>query len=384
LTPKGYTLSGVQPKYDIQGPMAYLAFEQNEYMSNTEHFDADLRGRLSSRPNKDEVRSQKSEVDKLNAAKGPIKFSDYSNLFFRIVQKLSKINFNSGSVPREGQDRFYATLKKQLKSYVKTKEDLKKILQAVDSFVLTPVLSDITVLVQAERESQTPYARNRFRRMRMVAQGMPIEDVNIAVPLLIDKMTNFQDERVAQFENDSFINGSKQIIQGTDDHIIHLDTHFLRLDEMLAAFQEQRLTADYCYKYITNSLKHCLEHLTLLGSDPIYYQVVKETYAPKFKQFTQARKQLEQQAIADMEAAAQAAEQQQLDPETAAEIQRKNIESADKIKRQNELQQNRTAQSYAKIEADQQIKLAQISADQEVEFAKLQSEINEFRTSIDA
>lgn len=384
IMPKGYTLLTAQPSFDIQGPMAYLAFEQGQYNQNTEHFDADISGRLSSRPNKDEVRSQQAEVNKLNMAKTPVKFSDYSMVFFNILKKLGKINFNSGTVARAGQDRFFNTLKKQLKGYATTKDDLKKILAAVDSFVLTPVITDLAVLIQAEREAQTPYARNRFRRMRMIAQGLPMEEVNIAVPLIIDKLTNFENERWAQVENDSFINGSKQIVLGTDDHIIHLDIHFARVDELLMAFQEQRLTADYCFKYLSNSLKHCIEHIQLLGSDPVHYKKVQETYGPKLQQLMKVRKQLEAQAQADMEAAAREREQFQLDPETAADINRKNIESQEKMRRQNELQQNRTMQSIQKIQSDQQVQLVQIEADQEVEFAKIQSDLNEWRNSLNA
>jgi hypothetical protein len=370
IAPTNYPLAPRQPSFDINSDMVALRFAEGEYNRDTEQFNADLKGRLSSRPSKQEVQSQAAEVQDLNNAKNIIKFRDYSLLFHEVLKKLQKITPKQSSIEFEGWDRFYKECLKSLKAYAKTKEDINKILEAIDSFSLQPIVSDETTLTIAIQMSETPFARNRFKRMLLLKKGMPIEEINFAVPLIVDKYSHFDDERFAIIENDMFWNTNEAIVQGKDDQIIHCETHLAKGERVMQGAQQGQLAPDVAFKYLSNLIAHVMQHFDLLGRDAVLAKRL-EDYVPRFKKLQEARTQMQLAAQKIMDAQAKAAQQVQIDPETQSKIASKNVETAAKIERSNKLQETRTQQSNEKIQLDHQRKVEEMRLRHERETAEL-------------
>jgi hypothetical protein len=210
--------------------------------------------------------------------------------------------------------------------------------------------------------------------MLLLKKGMPIEEINFAVPLIVDKYSHFDDERFAIIENDMFWNTNEAIVQGKDDHIIHCETHIAKGERTAQAAQQQQLTPDVAFKYLSNLLAHVMQHFDLLGRDPILSKKLEE-YVPRFKKLQEARTQMQLAAQKIMDAQAQAAQQTQIDPETQSKIANKNIETVSKIERSNQLQATRTQQSNEKIQLDHQRKVEEMRLKHEREMAELAKEL---------
>src|SRR5690606_1984510 len=73
LLPSSHGLIEKQPSFDIGSHINVLRFEENEYNRDTQHFDATIQGRLTSRPNRGEVQRVTEEVEFTDAAKNNIK-----------------------------------------------------------------------------------------------------------------------------------------------------------------------------------------------------------------------------------------------------------------------------------------------------------------------
>lgn len=368
MVPAGFLMEK-QPTFDIGSHITAVRFEENEYVRETEHYDASLSGRLSSRPNKDEVQAQAREVNQLNTSKDYVKYGDYSELFFQVLKRLGRITPVKGDVGYEGFRRFYDTIKKLLPNIVEDDSDVRDILDHIDSYKLEPILSDLTAITAAIQMAETPFARNRFKRMFLLANGMPIEEININTPLITDKMVNFNDERVASFENEDFWTSREVVIQGTDDHIIHLNSHIGRCERMVQGYMQGQLSPVDAFKYLDNAIIHTIQHVELLGRDPILNSRAQE-YSDRLNEIIQAKNQMQLAAQRMMEAQAREAEKTQLDPETQATIERKNAESLAKQQRTDFLTEVRTQQSFQRIDNEREIGLARVEAQKEVELSK--------------
>lgn len=373
VTPVGFPLAPVQPQFDIQPQLTMMRVMKGEYMESTDQFDATLTGRLSSRPNKDEVRAQQSEVQSLNESTNTIRFGDYSAMFFQMLRNLVGINVNSKSEAYDGIDRFYKQVMKLIPSIAKTKEDVKKIVEAVDSYVIDSVSSDTGAIMLAIQLSETPFARNRYKRMLMLANGFPIEEVNIAIPLASDKLSNFQDERIALFENDMFWTTNEVIVQGTDDQIIHLNTHLAKAQRTVDAYSQGRLSPDQAFKYLENNLAHSLQHLELLLKDPVLSKEA-EQYRGAISELNKAKSQMMLAAQKMMDEQMRKQQEVQLDPKTQADIARKNAESQTKQQRAGEQSNNRHEQAMYEIGLKHQREIYELQLSNQTEQTALANE----------
>lgn len=366
ITDSDYPLADKQPSFDIGADMAFLRFHEGDYLRETETYDPSLKGRLSSRPNKDEVRGQQQEVEELGDFKNYVKYLDYSRLFFSMLKKISSMDFTSDSIPYKGQKRFFDKLIELLEGFgIKKKADIKKLVGMVESYCMEQIVGDEGSIMLAIQQAETPFGRNRYKRMLLAVRGFPIEEINLDVPLITDKFTMMQDEVMATFENDMFWNGSDAIVQGTNDHIIHFNTHAKKGQMVVKGWQEGNLAANAAFKYLSNLLPHSLIHLQFLGEDPTLRGVL-EQLGPVYEELVNVNKQIKQAAMQEMEAQAQAAEQPQIDPKTQSDIARDNLKAQDSIARKNRLEAARTDQAYQKIDNTHEEKMTAIQLDAQV------------------
>jgi hypothetical protein len=195
--------------------------------------------------------------------------------------------------------------------------------------------------------------------MLMLVNGAPIEEVDIAVPLITDKTFNFQEDRIARFENNDLVNTSDVLLSGTDDHIIHLNVHLSKAMRLVEAYQQKQVQVDYAFKYLTNLLAHALGHQDLLMRDPAL-NIKAQEFHPIIIELQKAKNQMQLAFQAQMEEQMRQAERVQLDPKTQADIERKNIESAEKQRRADENTVNRAQNNAAQIELSHQQNMKKI------------------------
>lgn len=338
-----------QPSYDIASHINILRFEEGEYLRDTQQYDPTIQGRLSSRPNKGEVEQVSQEVQFTANAKSSIKYRDYSAIFKSILLRMPELSLLDTDPGYDGLKAFFKSMRKLLPEYLKTDEDVKTLLKAVDSYVIEPVLNNIEAIMFSIQTAKTPFARNRYERMLALAQGFPIEEVNIMVPLITDKFTHFQDTRIMMIENDMFWTTSEVLAQKTDDQIVHLDGHFAKCEQVMQGFAEQRLAPKDTAAFLSNAQQHIVVHLDIFGSDPVMNKRAAE-YIPKLKQINQVRQQAGLAARQQIEAEAQAAGQVQIDPETQNEIASKNAKAIADTQRKDWLAKDRSDKREQEIE----------------------------------
>ncbi len=364
LLPPSHNIIEKQPAFDINSHINVLRFEEGEFTRDTQQFDASIQGRLTSRPNKGEVERVTAEVEFTDSAKNNIKFRDYAETFNTVLTRIPSVKCKETDPGYSGKKRFYEIVKKELGWLIETDAEVDKILKCIDSYTMDPVVGSIETITIAMQMAETPFARNRLKRMFLVAKGMPIEEVNIAVPLITDKFTNLSDSRIAAFENDMFFTTNEVVISGTDDHIVHIDSHFAKAVRIIQGVQQQALSPVDAFKYLENNLAHGRLHIDMLGQNPIYNTKAQE-YEGQFKQLIQAKDQIKKQAEAMMQQQQAEAQKMQLDPKTEAEIAEKNAKAQSDMQRKDWLAQQRTEQANQKIEQSHEQQMRRIELDAE-------------------
>jgi hypothetical protein len=369
ILPTSHTLLPQQPSYNISDQIGLLRFEESEYLRDTQQYDASIQGRLTSRPNRGEVERITEEVVTINNSKNNIKLRDYSNTFLNAIRSIGTKVFSKEDNGYEGQRRFLDLCKKYLPFILETDEDVKELVSCIDSFIIDPVITDEQTLQLAIQMAETPFARNRFKRMLLVAKGLPIEEVNIAVPLILDKFSMMQDDRIASIENDMFWTTNEVVTQGTDDHVIHFESHANKSKRVVEGVMQGSLDPVDAFKYLNNILPHMIGHLEMVGADPTL-NFKAEEYSNVVRELIQARKQIELAAKQQLEAKAQQEGQVRLDPETEAEIASKNAKTMSDTQRKDWIAQQRTAQREKQIELNHEARLKEIELAAQVKTMK--------------
>ena len=361
LIPSGHSLVTQQPTFDISNHINVLRFEESEYNRDTQQFDASIQGRLTSRPNKGEVQAVSSEVEFLDRAKNVIKFRDYASCLFTVLQRLPTSKIADGDPGKEGRDRFYQYVKRNLKGIIEIKdnEDVDKVLGCIESYTIEAVISDVDSITVALQLCETPFGRNRLKRMLMVAKGFPIEEVNISVPLILDKYSNLSDSRVAAIENDMMFTTNEIILSGGDDHVVHLDSHLAKAERIVMGVKEQALSPVDAFKFLEICLQHCMAHNDMLMAVPAFKDKAEE-YQQKISALNQATNQIRIVAEQIMQAKQQEASQLQMDPEKQAKIALAAQEAQATSQRKDWVIERRTEQRERQIDLDHKLKERQL------------------------
>jgi hypothetical protein len=358
MAPTGaYPLIDKQPTFDIVPHLRMIQFEEGEYLRDTQQYDATIQGRLSNRPNREEVQTVSNEIRVAKGAKNNIKLKDYSRVFQNIIKRFGTIRVRVGDPGFEGKKRFYDTVKKHLSWLTKTNQDVDKILSCIDSFVLDPIIDDKDALSLAYQMCETAHGRNRIKRMILVANGFPIEEVNIMCPLITDRFFNMGEDRVATIENDLLLNTNEVVFSLQDDHIKHLEIHFSKIDRIITAIQEGRLDIVAGYKHLANLLQHSVQHVDALSKDELLKPQFDQ-FLIQFQTFSRVAKKIESIAGQEVQRKQEEEGQIQIDPKVQAEIATDAAKAEADTRRKDWLAQERTKQRYRQIEIEREIKLA--------------------------
>lgn len=367
VLPSTHNLVEKQPAFDISSHINVLRFEEGEYSRDTQQFDPSIQGRLTSRPNKGEVQQITEEVRFTANAKSNVKFRDYAKLLETILKRIPTVKCKKSDVGYAGIHMFYETVKKMIPGYVETDEDVDKFIEEVDGFSLEPIITDVDALTVAIQMAETPFARNRFKRMLLVARGMPIEEVSIAVPQFQDRFANLGEERVATMENDMFFTTPEIVLSPTDDDKVHLEIHLSKVGRVIEGAASGALSPVDAHKFLGNALPHCIAHVEKLGRDPILHKDHEE-YAQAIKGFLQENAQIAQAAQKMLQD--QSVFNGPVDPKVRAEIEDKKLRTQSDIERKDSLAVTRTRQKDYQIEKNHELDLKKAELKQQVELIK--------------
>ncbi len=358
IVPQSHRMVEKQPVFDLSSHINIMRFEEGEFNRDTQQFDATIQGRLTSRPNKGEVQRVTEEVNFTDNAKNNIKFRDYAAVFFAVLRRIGSVTVQESDPGYEGKKRFYSTMRKLL-PWVKDDTEINKILDCMDSFVIEPVTANVETITIAMQMAETPFGRNRLKRMMLIAKGMPIEEVNMAVPMIADKFTNMQDTRIAMFENDMFFTTNEILMAETDDDIVHLNIHLEKNNRIIQGVQQGALSPVDAFKYLENNLLHCLQHQESLGREPVL-RAKAEEYGQGIEQQMKAKNKIKSMAEQMLAEQQKQSQQVQIDPKTQAQIASDAAKAQADTARKDWLAERRTEQTDKKIDLSHEQRLRQI------------------------
>lgn len=377
LVKQGFDLIPNQPNFDLNNHLVSMEIDERHFLRETQHQDAKLEGRLTSRPVKDEVIEKSAEVKKSRASKNSLKLADYSKLFLNIIKNLAEVEEpDKDDLGYNGYAYFYEELEYELKDYynkekVDSKEFIKLLIESIVSYEIEPVLSDEEAIGLAISMSETSFARNRLKRMLLMAQGFPRKEIDLIAPLPTDSFRNLRDERVAAIENDMFWTTNEVIITDEDDDIDHLNTHYAKYNSTVQAVQQGRIDIIKAFKYLANLLSHSELHLEVMSRDP-FVSKVYEILLNKQNEFTKILAKIK--SAAEQEANKKAKEEGQIPPEKLRELEILEYEKVNKQRRTEELTKHKQALTEQSQAHRQAMAVQQQQFDQQIERIKTESE----------
>lgn len=306
LLAPGYVPIENQPSFDINSHLLIIGHEENEFSQITSHFKQDATGKLSSRPTEEEVRLAQTESNNIKSAKDRVKFKDYSDLLFHSLKRMGEKRIRHDQKGYKAQQKMFKLMKEHI-SFVNTEQEARRLISLIDGYSIDMVNTDMSSLQLAMQLSETPFARNRVKRMMMVANGFQIREINLAVPATSDKFRAFDDRRVALIENDMFWNTDQVAFSDTDDHIMHFQLHNEKIKEVFNLLRNNQLDVIASYDYLLKIFAHTMQHIDSLLEDPVLKSTA-EDFLDEMREHRQVINQVSfarNKAIQEQEQAAQ-------------------------------------------------------------------------------
>lgn len=373
---RGIQLAPNQPQFDLSNHIQSIQMDEAHFLRETEHFDSRIQDKLTSRPVKDEVIQKTKEIQNTKTSKQGSKFSDYGILMMNVIKNLAEVR-----PPKEHEDGysgynyFYDEAEKELSSFIQdrdAKKIIKGLIKQIRSITVEPVMSDSEAIQLAISLSETSFARNRFKRMLLMAQGFSRKEIDIVAPTESDSFRNLRDEWKARVENDMFWNSNDALVTGEDDHIDHLNEHYEKFQATAQAIQQGRIDIVAGFKYLANLMSHAEMHLNLLQQDP----TLQKAYEELFNVHTEFIKILGGiKSAAEVELKKrQEQEQNAIPPEKLAELKLLEFEKVAKQRRTEDLTKHKQALTAQGQQFKQSMALQQQQFEQRLEAQKAENE----------
>ena len=371
LVENGFTLLPTQPNFDLNSHIASINLDERGHLRDTVQYDAKLQGRTTSRPTKAEINSVSSEIQQAKISKNSVKFSNYSQLILSNLRWLCEsIPPDEGDPSYDSYQYFFEELFYQLSGYFEDKKyskpERRKIIKSIlkevahvriDAYMGSP--ESIQVALQL---SETPFGRNKLKRILLLANGIPRREIGNMVPL--NRVDDSSDKRMAIFENDMFLTSGEDTFMESDDHITHLTYHQERVKKLVEKVQSGAMGLKDAFSYLSNSLTHQERHLVALDNDPTLS-------GDRFKQVHEQNIRILEQVKTGLEADIRRSSQEQQeqvskeDQEFAAEQERLALKARKKEERTDALTINRARQK--ELQHQQSLRLQRERAELEME-----------------
>lgn len=305
-------------RQDLSGHINLLQIEEQEHSANMQHVEP--KTKLSNRPTKDEVNFVNSEALQTRNSDIPQKLKAYT----RIITGIFKAMYSGRVISGKEQilvDDFLDTLMKEFSDVSVTKEDLIKILGTVSIVQISPVMSDRQAIQSAIELASTANSRKRLIRMFLSTFGFSRR----AIKDIMESEDYGHDAELASIENSMFENTREVVFGLGQDHIIHLQAHFYKIDQKFAGLEagEDPVRA---HLYVTNALTNTAMHVGAV-SRSVFYKNKAKDYIKVQKYFEDKLKQLSVELDKQRKAMQQEAEKNQTqnngEPQLPPEVQAK-------------------------------------------------------------
>jgi hypothetical protein len=351
-----------QIRVDLAPHIQALSIEEQEYQSNMQHVQPNTK--LSNRPTKDEVNFINAESNATRMSDIPKKLKNYTSILTRVFKSLDD---DLELMERDKLIRkdFYSALTQEFSDMSLELPDLKKILKVVNLVQVSPVMSDREAIQAALSVASTASSRKRLTRMflstfnfsrRQIRDIMETEDYG-------------HDAELASIENNMFQDTREVVFGLGQDHIIHLQAHFFKADQLFAGLQQGE-DAVRAHRYVTNILTNTALHVNAIANS-VFHQDKAKDYMKIQKFLEQKLKQLAVQLDAQLKAAQEAGQEQggqggmQLPPELQHKFYLDRIKLMEKLKT-----------SQQRTQAAHEFKVASFQLDQELKKQKTQADID--------
>lgn len=313
IVENGFTLLPTQPNFDLTSHIASINLDQREHIRDTTQYDAKVEGRTGNRATKSEVAAVSSEVAEAKVAKNSVKMGNYAQLMMSNLRWLaSVVPPDKGDASYDSYEYFFSELSHQLQRYID--QDLnateqrmvcKRIIKEIKAVRIDTYMSDPEAISASIQMAETPFGRNRMKRILLMSQGVPRREINSIVPL--SAPTDGSDARTAAFENDMFMTSAEDTFVGADDHIVHMDSHQLRTKKLKQKVSEGAMELKAAFSFLANSLPHQEKHLAALEADPtLSPDKYEDEHKENIKFLERVKSELERQARQQQEQAQQA------------------------------------------------------------------------------
>lgn len=330
----GYDLIEKQPNFDLNSQIASINLDEQHYDRETQHYDPNLSGRLSSRPVTAEIDAKSAEVRRIEGSKISIKLKCYASVIMSMLKSIKERSKYSGTIKFEGTgETSYKTLRSlmmdALEPYgIDTDAKLVKALDLIENIALEPVNTDINAITEQLSMATTPYRRLKLNRMLAMARGFSRKDINILHPLA-NRPDSLDKTKMAAMENIMFKWTEEVVFSPNDDHLGDLDIHMPKIFSLMESLQAGGGDPVEIYNWIARLVQHSGMHIDALLKMPYILDEIKEKYLSSYKDIMLAqvgiRKMVEQyasQLAQQQDQMAQAQQQgEQVDPKVSAKIQ---------------------------------------------------------------
>lgn len=352
----GIELAQMQQRLDVSDSLLSLGQEKEEHKDLFAHYKTNTQ--LSNRPTKDEVQFVNSEAYSQRSSDIPLKLKAYSKVMTNAFKKLASDDFVSSNLQKTRKE-FIDNIISEFHEYDLDEAKVEKILSAVKAVVINPVLSDREAIGQALSYASTSQARKRLTKMLLMSYGFSHRQVKD----IIDIEEYGKDAEVAAFENAVFEQTGEVAFGLGQDHILHLNAHFYKVDRKFQGVSagEDPVAA---FNFARNALLNTRQHLNILTNNVFYQKYVKD--------FTKMQVELERklkelgQMLDDMKKQAAKEGQQQGQPQITPEMQEKFYQ--DRIKLMNKLETSAARTKQAQELRVQQQEFNQAMKQKQIDF----------------
>lgn len=360
----------MKQRVDLSDNMLAIQQEKQEFNENfTRH---QPQTSLSNRPTKDEVSFVNAEAYSQRNADIPFKLKAYSKIIFNAFRKLIGDDYISSNFEKD-RERFINKFISEFEDLDLTKEQILKILKCVESIDITPVLSDREAISQALSFAATGAARRRLTKMYLLSYGFRINQIRS----YIDSEDYGTDASIVSFENDLFERTSEVTFGLNQDHILHLNGHFYKMDRRM-----QGVTAGedpvIALNVLRNGLINCRLHINALATLPFYKKQIKE-YEQYYKMFEKELQALAQDLDQQRQKAQQNGQQggqMQISPELQQKLRESEIKLKDKLRTSAMRTQQAQEQKIQNQQFNQQLKAEDAQFKRSLEQMKAETLVN--------
>lgn len=345
--------------FNLQDHINSIRFAESEFRDSFELHDASLTGRLTNRPTKDEVLFKQQEARSLKNSKSTVKLDGYSKILHSMFRSLSR-KFNKDDIGYSGKTYFYKKIKQEIKLVFNLDlddKDIDKIINLCEYYTIEYIINDLDSIRVLLQMTESATAQLKLKRMMALSLGASRGQINDMFPLNPEIMRNYQDERIAAFENELLWNTREIVIANTDNDVIHLDAHLSKLNRELEIAKTGNSDLVKVYNLFINTLYHCKDHLSRLAND-VFQNAKTAQYVNAWKFFSQQSKIIQQAAINQAKQMNQEKQQNgggQIPPEVQAEIDIKWWEAQQKERRTQYLQEVRKQERMESAEFNRKL-----------------------------